>query len=149
MTNSITQWLKQLGLGQFADVFAEQQIDREILSELTDEDLEKLGIPLGPRKKLLKAIAALRPSSSASRSTPLEASVAERRQLTVMFCDFVGSTALAEGMDLEEYREVPRGLPDRERQSDQALQRIHRPLYERWPAGLLRISAGAENRRRQ
>ncbi len=106
MINSVTQWLKQLGLGQFADVFAEQQIDREVLPELTEEDFEKLGIPLGPRKKLLKAIAALQPSSSASRSTPLEASVAERRQLTVMFCDLVGSTALAAGMDLEEYREV-------------------------------------------
>jgi len=106
MINSVTQWLKQLGLGQFADVFAEQQIDREVLPELTEEDFEKLGIPLGPRKKLLKAIAALQPSSSASRSTPLEASVAERRQLTVMFCDLVGSTALAAGMDLEDYREV-------------------------------------------
>ena len=106
MINSVTRWLKQLGLGQYADVFAEQQIDREVLPELTEEDFEKLGIPLGPRKKLLKAIAALQPSSSASRSTPLEASVAERRQLTVMFCDLVGSTALAAGMDLEEYREV-------------------------------------------
>jgi class 3 adenylate cyclase/tetratricopeptide (TPR) repeat protein len=106
MINSVTQWLKQLGLGQYADVFAEQQIDREVLPELTEEDFEKLGIPLGPRKKLLKAIAALQPSSSASRSIPLEGSVAERRQLTVMFCDLVGSTALAEGMDLEEYREV-------------------------------------------
>ena len=106
MTNSVTQWLKQLGLGQYADVFAEQQIDREVLSDLTEADFEKLGIPLGPRKKLLKAVSALQPSAPTSHSTPLEAGVAERRQLTVMFCDLVGSTALAEGMDLEEYREV-------------------------------------------
>jgi len=106
MPNNVTQWLKQLDLGQYADVFAEQQIDHAVLPELTEEDFEKLGIPLGPRKKMLKAIAALQPFSPADRSTLLEASVAERRQLTVMFCDLVGSTALAEGMDLEEYREV-------------------------------------------
>lgn len=55
MSDNITKWLEKLGLGQFAPVFAEQQIDHEVLPELTDEDLEKLGIPLGPRKKLLKA----------------------------------------------------------------------------------------------
>jgi len=106
MTNSVTEWLKQLGLDQYAEVFSEQQIDMEVLSDLTEADFEKLGIPLGPRKKLLKAIATLQPFSSVNHSTPLEASVAERRQLTVMFCDLVGSTALAESMDLEEYREV-------------------------------------------
>ena len=106
MTISVTQWLKQLGLSQYVDVFTEQQIDREVLPELTEEDFEKLGIPLGPRKKLLKAIAALQPPSSVDLSIPVETDAAERRQLTVMFCDLVGSTALAEGMDLEDYREV-------------------------------------------
>ncbi len=51
--DGVPQWLDRLGLGRFAAVFAEQQIDLEVLTELTDEDLEKLGIPLGPRKKLL------------------------------------------------------------------------------------------------
>ena len=106
MANSVTQWLEQLGLGQYKDVFTEQRIDREVLPDLTEADFEKLGIPLGPRKKLLKAIDALQDSSPQSRSIPIEDVAAERRQLTVMFCDLVGSTALAETMDLEEYREV-------------------------------------------
>ena len=58
MVDDVTKWLEQLGLGRYAPVFVEQQIDPEVLSELTDEDLEKLGVPLGPRKKILKAIAA-------------------------------------------------------------------------------------------
>jgi len=103
MTDKITKWLDGLGLDQYAATFAAQQIDYAILPELTDEDLKELDIPLGPRKKLLKAIAHLEPESelpealsddSASSSGFTEA---ERRQLTVMFCDLVGSTARPRG----------------------------------------------------
>ncbi len=89
MSDKITKLLDELGLGQFAAIFAAQQIDYAVLPELTDEDLKELDIPLGPRKKLLKAIARLEPESelpgaisgdSASSSGSTEA---ERRQLSL------------------------------------------------------------------
>ncbi len=87
MSDSIAQWLERLGLGRYSDLFAEQQIDYEILPELAQEDFEKLGIPLGPRKKLLKAIAQLKLASASNEvreeppflATP-ESSDAGRRQ---------------------------------------------------------------------
>ena len=57
--DSVAQWLEQLGLGQYASIFAENDIDGEVLPDLTESDLEKLGVTLGHRKKVLKAIAAL------------------------------------------------------------------------------------------
>jgi class 3 adenylate cyclase len=104
--DGVPQWLERLGLGRFAAVFAEQQIDLEVLTELTDEDLEKLGIPLGPRKKLLKAIAELRDREPPSGSSASTRSAAERRHLTVMFCDLVGSTELSRRLDPEDLRQV-------------------------------------------
>ena len=109
--NDIGQWLNGLGLARYADLFAEHEIDGEVLPDLTDEDLEKLGLPLGHRKKLLKAIATLPEEAEAAdtvanrRSTPSEA---ERRQLTVMFCDLVGSTALSSELDPDDMRDVLR-----------------------------------------
>ena len=58
--DSVARWLEQLGLGQYASVFIENDVDEEVLSELTDSDLEKLGVTLGHRKKILKAVAVLR-----------------------------------------------------------------------------------------
>jgi class 3 adenylate cyclase/tetratricopeptide (TPR) repeat protein len=87
--------------------FRENEIDAEVLPELTEADLATLGLPLGPRRKLLKAMAGLRQGalpSPAPVSAP--AQEAERRQLTVMFCDLVGSTALSARLDPEELREV-------------------------------------------
>ena len=109
--DGVPQWLDRLGLGRFAAAFAEQQIDLDVLTELTDEDLEKLGIPLGPRKKLLKAIAELRDGESPSGSPVSTQSAAgsvdaERRHLTVMFCDLVGSTELSRRLDPEDLRQV-------------------------------------------
>jgi class 3 adenylate cyclase/predicted ATPase len=102
-------WLKSLGLGQYEALFRANEIDADILPELTEGDLEKLGVPLGHRKRLLRAISGLTaaetsaaPSVSAA-ATPQDA--AERRQLTVMFCDLVGSTALSVRFDPEELRE--------------------------------------------
>ncbi len=115
--DGVPQWLDQLGLGRFAAVFAEQRIDLEVLTELTDEDLEKLCIPLGPHKKLLKAIVELRdgesPSGpSASTQSAAESVDAERRHLTVMFCDLVGSTELSRRLDPEDLRQVSRVYQD-------------------------------------
>jgi class 3 adenylate cyclase/predicted ATPase len=97
----IAGWLHSLGMQQYAAAFRDNAIDTAILPELTAEDLKDLGVSLvGHRRKLLAAIAALR--SEPVRATP----VAERRQLTVMFCDLVGSTKLAARLDPEDLREV-------------------------------------------
>src|SRR5947209_9303537 len=98
-------WLRSLGLGQYEALFRASEIDADLLPELTDVDLEKLGVPLGHRKRLLRAISALaaaETSAAPSASKPHDA--AERRQLTVMFCDLVGSTALSARFDPEELR---------------------------------------------
>jgi class 3 adenylate cyclase/predicted ATPase len=102
-------WLRNLGLGQYEALFRASEIDADILPELTEVDLEKLGVPLGHRKRLLRAISGLVPAeTSAAPSASIGAKpqdAAERRQLTVMFCDLVGSTALSVRFDPEELRE--------------------------------------------
>jgi class 3 adenylate cyclase len=118
----VEDWLKSLGLGEYGQRFAENDIDWSILAEISDADLEKIGVrSLGHRKRLLKAIgelskAPLAPAASVPPVT-LEAqskhraeasarSVGERRYLTVMFCDLVGSTGIAAGLDPEEWRDL-------------------------------------------
>src|SRR5215471_6984771 len=106
---SVREWLASVGLSEYADRFAEHRIDFSILQDLTDKDLrEELGIvPLGDRRRLLRAIAKLAGTASTapeSESSPREE--AERRQVTVMFADLVGSTALSTGMDPEDLREI-------------------------------------------
>jgi class 3 adenylate cyclase len=107
----VGDWLRSLGLGQYEAIFRESDIDAEVLPELSESDLEKLGVSLGHRKRLLKAIANLgateslaKPANPAPTSPSMDA--AERRQLTVMFCDLVGSTALSAKLDPEDMREV-------------------------------------------
>ena len=96
-------WLRSLGLGQYEVLFRASEIDTEILPELTDVDLEKLGVPLGHRKRLLRAISGLTAAeTSAAPSAPIGPEphdAAERRQLTVMFCDLVGSAAVSARLD--------------------------------------------------
>ncbi len=103
--SDIRQWLEELGLGQYADAFEENDIDESLLPDLTDEALERLGVAsMGHRMKLLKAFAAQSsPDLEMAEATeprtpePGKPSVeAERCQITVMFCDLVGSTALSE-----------------------------------------------------
>jgi class 3 adenylate cyclase/predicted ATPase len=104
----VAAWLRNLGLERYEPTFRENEIDWDVLPELTESDLEKLGLPLGPRKKLLKATAALSIEASveAVPSPGTAVREAERRQLTVLFCDLVGSTELAGRLDPEDLRAV-------------------------------------------
>jgi class 3 adenylate cyclase/tetratricopeptide (TPR) repeat protein len=102
----IAEWLEKLGLGQYAQRFARNGIDVSVLPELLDEDFDKLGVLLGHRRKMLRAIAALDPAASIASPAPHHD--AERRHLTVMFCDLVGSTALSARLDPEDMWEVIR-----------------------------------------
>ena len=105
-------WLRSLGLGQYEAVFRDNAIDADVVADLSDGDLEKLGLPLGDRKRLLKAIAGLVGlRSAATKSEPAHGHPphppsAERRPITVMFCDLVDSTSLAAKLDAEDWRNL-------------------------------------------
>ena len=108
----VAAWLRGLGLERYEQAFRDNEIDEKVLSSLTAEDLKDLGVTLvGHRRRLLDAIAALGAAVPAATVMPGSGDApapaeAERRQLTVMFCDLVGSTALSARLDPEELREV-------------------------------------------
>ena len=108
----VGRWLRSIGLGQYEAVFRDNQIEADVLSELTDQHLKDLGVSLGHRLRLLRAIrdlaadAQLKPQPAAPTAPSSADGFAERRLLTVMFCDLVGSTALSARLDLEDLREV-------------------------------------------
>ncbi len=104
----VGDWLRELGLGQYEATFRDNAIEADILPDLTESDFEKLGLLLGHRKRLLKAISSLDPSviASAPVSHGTTATAAERRQITVMFCDLVGSTAMSTRLDPEDLRTI-------------------------------------------
>jgi class 3 adenylate cyclase len=116
----IVVWLRSLGLGKYEAAFRENEIDRAVLPSLTEEHLKQLGVTaLGHRVKLLDAIAALHAASvqtppvaaaparpSTATATSVAEAVGERRHLTVMFCDLVGSTSIAAKLDAEEWRDL-------------------------------------------
>jgi class 3 adenylate cyclase/predicted ATPase len=103
----VAAWLRGLGLERYEQAFRENEIDWQALSKLTAEDLKDLGVVLGShRRKLLDAIIALRGDIGPVSETTIAVPPAERRQLTVMFCDLVGSTALSAALDPEDLREV-------------------------------------------
>ncbi len=118
MAGSIREWLEGLGLGKYVETLSDNDIDLEVLPDLSESDLQSLGVSLGHRKKMLKGIEALtaddgsldRVASStaagARKEVPSPHHDAERRQLTVMFCDLVGSTALSGQIDPEDYRAI-------------------------------------------
>jgi class 3 adenylate cyclase len=115
----VAEWLRALGLERYEAAFRENDVTGELLPDLTEDDLKGLGVAsIGHRRQLLKAIAALRiqgmpvvepspPSSPIGDSGSLE-TTAERRPLSVMFCDLIGSTALSSRLDPEDLREVIR-----------------------------------------
>ena len=121
--DDVAAWLATIGLGQYAERFRASDITVAVLPELTDDDLRELDLSLGHRRLLLRAIKDL--AGSPAAATPQGAAVpttapasatprpeAERRQLTVLFCDLVGSTALAARLDPEDMREVIRAYQD-------------------------------------
>lgn len=97
---SVTLWLDQLGLREYATVFEQEAIDFDTLPDLNDEDLRSLGLPLGHRKKILRAI------SSRQFQLAEEAVAPEHRRVSVLFCDLVGSTQMAQGMSAEDLRDL-------------------------------------------
>jgi predicted ATPase/class 3 adenylate cyclase len=105
---TISEWLKSIGLSEYAQRFVENYVDPGVLPDLTDQDLRELGIPLGHRKKLLRAIAQLQgtPAGKLQPTEEVGRERAELRQLTVMFSDLVGSTALSARLDPEDMRRV-------------------------------------------
>ena len=147
-------WLRDLGLAQYEQAFHANDIDAEVLADLTTEDLIGLGITsIGHRRKLLAAIAALRPDPAAATApspdvtaavsgTALPVPEAERRQLTVMFADLVGSTALASQLDPEEMSEIIRTYQHC-CSRDCALRGPHRQIHGRRRAGLFRLATSA------
>src|SRR4029453_14071639 len=114
---TLAEWLGRHGLGQYAQRFAENNIDYSVLPDLTEDDLEKLGVLLGHRKKLLRAIGAVR-ARSQTRDTskvslagteatpPAQRRDAEFRQITVMFCDLVGSKEVSVKLDPEDLQKL-------------------------------------------
>ena len=117
--HGVADWLEKLGLSEYAQRFADNAIDLSVLPDLTDQDLEKIGVLLGHRRKILKAIAALNSGPAAQTDAakaikpsapapPIDAARAtgERRYLTVMFCDLVGSTEISAQLDAEEWRDL-------------------------------------------
>ena len=119
----VADWLEKLGMSEYAQRFAENRIDFSVLPDLTDQDLEKLGVVLGDRRKMLRAIAAMpgvpaavAPAAPVATYVTREAvaspvsataeTTGERRYVTVMFCDLVGSTSIAARLDAEEWRDL-------------------------------------------
>ncbi len=125
MNDRISAWLDSLGLGIYRESFQHNAITWDVLPELNEGDLEALGVLLGHRKKLLRAIAQLSQSAEVmgpgsipvgvipeEQPFPPERDQAERRQLTVMFCDLVDSTALSSRLDPEDLQDVIRRFLD-------------------------------------
>ncbi len=115
MTEPLVEWLGRLGLERYAEVFAAHDIDVDVLPSLTEQDLVELGVSMGHRKKILAAARVAHHASAEVTGTDHARSTAaggERRQLTVMFCDIVGSTALAERLDPEDFREIVRAYQE-------------------------------------
>src|SRR5215470_11975707 len=109
----IADWLKKLGMAQYAQAFADNDIDFSVLRHLTDQHLKDLGVSLGHRLKMQQAIrdladasAAVTASAAPVATEPTRRDEAERRQVTVMFCDLVGSTALSARLDPEDLRGI-------------------------------------------
>jgi predicted ATPase/class 3 adenylate cyclase len=96
----VEDWLASLGMSEYAQRFADNDVDASVLRDLTDQDLKEIGVSLGHRRKMLRAIEEMTAVSSVARDN------AERRQLTLMFCDLVGSTSLSTQLDVEDFRKV-------------------------------------------
>jgi class 3 adenylate cyclase len=111
--SDVPSWLKELGLSQYGKNFADNGVDYAVLADLTDQDLKELGVLLGHRRKILRAISELKHCPPAVSNTALPPrDDPERRQLTIMFCDLVGSTAISNRLDPEDMHEVIRAYQE-------------------------------------
>ena len=156
----VVVWLRSLGLGKYEAIFRENDIDETVLPSLTHENLKELGVAsFGHRVKLLDAIAALRNDASAkaplprphprgqsatpSTAAPVAEAAGERRHITVLFCDLVGSTTISAGLDAEDWRSGRRvsGCCDYRRDRD------GRPLAKKLGDGLMALSVFLSPRR--
>ena len=136
----ISAWLRGLGLERYETAFRDNEIDWDALPKLSTEDLKDLGVVLGGhRRKLLEAIAALRSNVDATPEQAAAAPTAERRPLTVMFCDLVGSTALSVRLDPEDSARGYQRIPSRCRQHRRQVRRVCRQVHGRRRARLFRL----------
>ncbi|MEA2960882.1 MAG: hypothetical protein QOI46_980, partial [Alphaproteobacteria bacterium] len=105
----IAEWLASLGLSEYAQCFAENAVDLSVVPDLTEQDLKDLGVFLGHRRKMLRAIAGMKAPVVAEPEPgprPVPRTDAERRQLTILCCDLVGSSELSVRLDPEDLRRV-------------------------------------------
>jgi class 3 adenylate cyclase len=107
LSSGIEQWLRNLGLAQYAAAFAANDIDFDVIAQLSDADLKELGVSsLGHRKRLLVAIDELRTAPARSPASPSDNASGERRQVTILFADLCGFTTLSRSLDPEQLREL-------------------------------------------
>ena len=142
---NVRVWLRGLGLGRYEEKFQDNKIGMDVLGDLTDGDLQELGIPIGDRRRLLRAIAEFvaqqtltthgRLTAPAPRSFA-ELRSAERRPITVMFCDLVGSTALAASLDVEDWRNLVNAYLD---EASKAVTRLGGHVVKRLGDGLMAV----------
>src|SRR5215469_11418321 len=112
MSDALGLWLEKIGLGHHAEIFADNDIDLDVLSELSDGDLKELGLSLGARRRLQRALAERTSEVVVDAAGETPSREPERRQLTVLFCDLVGSTELSRRFDPEDLRELIRHYQD-------------------------------------
>ena len=115
MAEDVTTWLEEHGLTKYVKAFVENDITISELAHLTEEDLREIGLPVGARRRFLSAVSEAKQQESLTvvdKSDPSTSGEAERRQLTVMFCDLVGSTELSQRLDPEDLSEVNRAYQD-------------------------------------
>ncbi|MGA9850869.1 MAG: adenylate/guanylate cyclase domain-containing protein [Roseiarcus sp.] len=112
LTSTLPEWLKLHGLDRFTSLFEQNEVDLQTLRLLTDDDLKELGLPFGPRKRILSLLGEERQLEKSSPPSSGGAPVGERRQLTVLFCDMVGFTKLAHRLDPETLQVVVRAYED-------------------------------------
>jgi hypothetical protein len=136
----IADWLKKLGMSEYAERFAENDIDASVLPELTDQDLKDLGVSLGHCRKMLRAIRELGNAAPTAHpeTEPARQDEAERRQLTAMFTDLVGSTALSTKLDPEDMRAV---ISAYHKCVAETVPGSTAQVHGRWGAGVFRLSA--------
>jgi hypothetical protein len=139
-------WLRSLGLEQYEAVLRENAIDETVLRDLTEDHLRELRFPLGARLKLLKAITGLGARAEAiappAGIAPAALDAAERRQVTVMFSDLVGSTSLSTRMDPEDLRDVISAYSKMRRRNCAPLRRVRGEIFGRWRPHVFWLSAG-------